>query len=81
MCVALNQNQKQCNSESEIRQAKALKNDHRMNFGGARRKVEEIKQSSLTFPSDNLFIQIGKPSLENKQEWFLIPNGVHWILT
>ena len=27
-------------------------------FGDARRKIEEIKQSSLSFPSDNLFIQI-----------------------
>jgi hypothetical protein len=31
-----------------------------MNFGEARRKVEEIKQSAITFPSDNLFIQIGR---------------------
>ena len=29
-----------------------------MNFGGARRKVEEIRQSAINFPSDNLFIQI-----------------------
>ena len=58
ICVALNNNQKQSKTESELKQAKALRNSHRQNFAAARRKIEEIKQSALSFPSDNLFIQI-----------------------
>ena len=58
ICVALNNNHKQCKTEAEIKQATALKNNHRINFGLARRKVEEVKQSAISFPSDNLFLQI-----------------------
>ena len=58
VCVALNMNQKQCKNEDELKQAKSLRNNHRINFGAARREVEEIKQSALRFPSDNLFVQI-----------------------
>jgi hypothetical protein len=57
-CVLLNQNIKQCKTEIELEQAKSLKNNHRMNFGLARRKIEEVKQSALSFPSDHLFLQI-----------------------
>ena len=60
ICIALSGNQKQCKSERELKQALDLKNNHRMNFGLARRKVEELKQSAISFPSDNLFIQIGR---------------------
>ena len=57
-CVALNNHHKQCKTESEIKQTVALKNNHRMKFGLARRKIQEIKQSSLNFPEDHLFLQI-----------------------
>ena len=42
-----------------------LKNKHRMDFGLARRKVEEIKQSAITFPSDHLMLQID--SMDNSK--------------
>ena len=29
-----------------------------MNFGLARRKIEELKQSAINFPGDHLFLQI-----------------------
>ena len=59
ICVALSNNLRQCKTESEVVQAKSLKNNHRMNFGLSRRKVAELKQSAISFPSDHLFLQIG----------------------
>ena len=59
ICVALNNNLRQCKTQSEVAQAKSLKNNHRMNFGLSRRKVAELKQSAISFPSDHLFLQIG----------------------
>ena len=58
ICVALNCNQKQAKTEAELQLALDLRNNHRMNFGLARRKVDEIRQSSISFPSDNLFVQV-----------------------
>ena len=58
ICIALSSNLRQCKTESEVAQAKSLKNNHRMNFGLARRKVEELKQSAIDFPGDHLFLQI-----------------------
>ena len=58
ICVALNTNQRQCQSERELRLATDLRNNHRMNFGLARRKVEEIKQMAISFPRDHMFIQV-----------------------
>ena len=66
-CVALNNNQRQAKTEKELQQALDLKNNHRMEFGMARRKVEEIKQSSLSFPSDNLFLQVD--SMDNSKSY------------
>ena len=58
ICVALNTNQRQCRTEEALKVAKSLRNQHRMDFGQARRSVEEIKQTAITFPEDNLFVQI-----------------------
>jgi hypothetical protein len=58
ICVALNTNQRECKTEAELKLAKSLRNQHRMDFGLARRTIEEIKQTAITFPADNLFIQI-----------------------
>ena len=61
-CVALNNAQSQCKTEEELSVIRDLKNNHRMNFGGARKKVEEIRQSAVSFPNDHMFVQIGRPS-------------------
>ena len=66
-CVALNNNQSQAQTEQELQLAKDLKNSHRMEFGLARRTVEEIKQSSISFPSDNLFLQVD--SMDNNKSY------------
>ena len=57
-CVALNNNRRQAKSEAELQIARDLENQHKVIFGGARRSIQEIKQSSLSFPADNLFIQV-----------------------
>ena len=59
-CVALNNFVKQCKTEVDLKMAIYLKNQHKMVFGEARRKIQEIKQSAVQFPSDNLFIQVIK---------------------
>ena len=51
---------KQCKTEVDLKMATYLKNQHKMVFGEARRKIQEIKQSAVQFPSDNLFIQVIK---------------------
>ena len=66
-CVALNNNLGQSKNERELQLAKDLRNNHRMNFGQARRKIEEIKQSSISFPSDNVFIQVD--SMDNSKSY------------
>ena len=38
-----------------------------MTFGGANRKVQEIKQTALTFPADNLFLQVD--GMDNKKSY------------
>ena len=56
-CVALNNNRRQAKTEFELRQATDLRNQHKVIFGEARRTIQEIKQSAISFPSDNLFLQ------------------------
>ena len=58
ICVALNTNQRDSKTEAELKLAKSLRNEHRMDFGKARRTIEEIKQRAISFPEDNIFIQI-----------------------
>ena len=57
-CVALNNNRRQAKTETELQVAKDLENQHKLVFGEARRAIQEIKQSAVTFPSDNLFMQV-----------------------
>ena len=57
ICAALNTSRRQSKNETELKIAKDKINHHKMTFGQARRKVDEIIQSAITFPSDNL----GKP--------------------
>ena len=58
ICIALNSNRRQCKSETELKVSKDLINQHKMTFGGANRKIQEFKQSALSFPSDNLYLQV-----------------------
>ena len=67
ICVALNTNQRQCKTEAELQANIDAKNRHRENFGQARRKIEEIKQSALSFPKDHLFVQID--SMDNSKSY------------
>ena len=57
ICVALQTNQKLCKNEAELQLARALRNQHKDDFGRARKVVESIRQSAIDFPSDNIFIQ------------------------
>lgn len=57
ICVALNANQKACKNETDLIMAQALRNQHKMDYGMARKAIEEIRQSAVDFPDDNLFIQ------------------------
>lgn len=54
ICVALNTMKRQAKTEFELRVAQDKINHHRLIFGGARRKIDEIIQSALEYPSDNL---------------------------
>ena len=44
-----------------------LINNHKSEFGLARRKVEELKQSALSFPEDHLFVQMD--SMDNQKSF------------
>ena len=57
-CVALNNNRKQSKTDAEMKIAKALINQHKQTFGGAFRKIQEVKQSALSRPSDHLLVQV-----------------------
>ena len=57
ICVALKTNQKLCQNEAELQLARSLRNQHKDDFGMARKSVESIRQSAIDFPSDNIFIQ------------------------
>ena len=67
--VSLNTNKRQCKTENELKMAMDLINNHKHEVGLARRKIEEVKQSALTFPEDNLFVQID--SMDNYKEPFI----------
>ena len=67
ICVALNTNQKLCKTEAELSLVKGLRNQHKLDFGMARKTVENIKQSALNFPSDNLFIQVD--GMDNRKSY------------
>ena len=58
ICVALNTTQKMSKSEAELMMAKSLRNQHRIDFGLARRTIESLRQAAIDFPNDSLFIQL-----------------------
>ena len=57
-CSAINKYQKLCRTEAQMEMVKALRNDHKLSFGGARREVETLRQSAIDFPEDTLFLQV-----------------------
>ena len=57
LCVALNAHRKLSKTEAERNLANSLFNQHKMDFGMARRSVNEIRQTALDYPHDVLFIQ------------------------
>ena len=59
-CVAINNARQQARTESELQRVIEASNHHKHIFGEARRVIQEIKQSAISFPSDNLFIQVKK---------------------
>ena len=72
-CVALNNFHRKCKSESAIDSAKSLKNDHRIEFGQARRKVNEIRESAERFPEEHIFVQID--GMDNNKSY--LPRYLH----
>ena len=57
-CIALNTNRRQSKTDAEMKVAKDLINQHKEVFGGAFRKVQEVKQSALVRPTDHLLLQV-----------------------
>ena len=65
LCVALNAHRKLSKTQAELSLANALFNQHKMDFGMARRSVEEVRQNAIDFPHDVLFIQCD--GMDNRQ--------------
>ena len=57
-CVALNNYRRFCKNENELKIAKSLINQHKETFGGAFRKVQEVKQLALSHPTDHCLLQV-----------------------
>ena len=49
---------RQSQNETELKRATELKNGHMRDVREARRVVQDLRQLSLSFPSDHLFVQI-----------------------
>ena len=58
VCVTLNFNLKLCKTEAELNLVKGLTNQHKIDFGMARKTIESIKQTAINYPQDNIFIQV-----------------------
>ena len=58
ICLALNKFKNSCRTEQDLHLAIEAKRLHQLNFSGARRKMEEIKQLSIRYPKDHLVIQL-----------------------
>ena len=65
LCVALNAHRKLSKTQAELSLANALFNQHKMDFGMARRSVEEVRQNAIDFPHDVVFIQCD--GMDNRQ--------------
>ena len=66
-CSSLNTNKCQAKTELELKVAKEKINQHRITFGLARRKVEEIIQSTVSYPEDNIVFQVD--SMDNAKSY------------
>lgn len=58
VCDLLNENQLLCKTETELDMIRALRNQHKLDFGLARQTIEYLRQSAIDFPEDTLFCQI-----------------------
>ena len=58
VCTSLNNHRRQSKSDAEMKVAQDLINQHKQVFGGAFRKIQEVKQSALSRPSDHLLVQV-----------------------
>ena len=67
ICVALNNHHRRCKTEKEIQKVVEMKNAHRLAHGASRKKIEEITQSAISFPSDHLCLKID--GMDNKKSW------------
>ena len=65
LCVAINAHRKSSKTQAELSLANALFNQHKMDFGMARRSVEEVRQNAIDFPHDVVFIQCD--GMDNRQ--------------
>ena len=63
----MNTNKCQAKTELELKIAKEKINQHRITFGLARRKVEEIIQSTVSYPEDNIVLQVD--SMDNAKSY------------
>ena len=54
ICAALKSNKRQAKTEFELNVAQEKINQHRLVYTGARKKIEDIIQSALSHPDDNL---------------------------
>ena len=57
-CCAFNASRITCRNKEDLKKINSLKMRHFELVGGARQKMEEIKQSSIQFPDDSVVIQI-----------------------
>ena len=57
-CLLLDRFQRSCKGEDQHTYAKSLKQAHRQDFVRARLAIEEHRQSALTDPENNLFLQV-----------------------
>ena len=58
ICLALNNSRRLAKTELDLKIAKSLINQHKLIFGEAFRKVQEIKQAAISHPQDHLLIQV-----------------------
>ena len=72
-CVALSTNRRQSKTDAEMKVAKDLINQHKLIFGGAFRKIQEVKQSALVRPTDHLLLQVD--GMDNHKSY--LPRYLH----
>ena len=58
VCLGLDNFQRTCKSETEIKYCQDLKKNHKMRYGSARVEIGRLKQLALTFPMEWITFQI-----------------------